>query len=170
MMPQYHVKVMNTVIIIIYCITKIDKQTNEADCQDGDVRLVGGSTEYEGRVEVCINRAWGTICDTNWLTQDSNVVCKQLGHMELGIDIINNYYLLYYLLGSISYSNANQFGQGTGPILMYFVHCFGNEDTLIQCYKNYIIPSSCSHYNDVGIKCEGKPMLICINLILMYIN
>ena len=56
-----------------------------ANCTDGDVRLVGGSTEYEGRVEVCINRAWGTICRNGWSTQDSNVVCRQLGHMGLGM-------------------------------------------------------------------------------------
>ena len=55
-----------------------------SDCSDGDVRLVGGSTEYEGRVEVCINRAWGTICRYSWSTSDSNVVCRQLGHQGLG--------------------------------------------------------------------------------------
>ena len=91
MMPQYYVKVMNTVNIIIFCVIKTDMQINGTDCKHGDVRLVGGSTEYEGRVEVCINRAWGTICDPYWYTQDSNIVCKQLGHMELGIDMINNY-------------------------------------------------------------------------------
>ena len=66
-----------------------------ADCEDGDVRLVGGSTQYEGRVEVCINQVWGTVCSrrysswwwnyNSWGTPDSNVVCRQLGHMELGI-------------------------------------------------------------------------------------
>ena len=55
-----------------------------ADCTDGDVRLVGGSTEYEGRVEVCINKAWGTICRSSWSNYDSNVVCRQLGHMGFG--------------------------------------------------------------------------------------
>ena len=96
MMPHYHVKVMNTVIIItiIYCAIKIDKQTNGTDCKDGDIRLVGGSTKYEGRVEVCINRVWGTICGTYWSTRDSNIVCKQLGHMELGIDMINSYNII----------------------------------------------------------------------------
>ena len=46
MIPQYHVKVMNTVIKIIYCAIKIDKQTNGTDCKDGDIQLVGCSTEY----------------------------------------------------------------------------------------------------------------------------
>ena len=59
------------------------------NCSDGEVRLVDGSTEYEGRVEICINRMWGTICNRRyysyWGTAEAKVVCRQLGHQELGI-------------------------------------------------------------------------------------
>ena len=49
-------------------------------CTYGDVRLVDGSNQYEGRVEVCINDQWGTVCDISWGTSDATTVCKQLGY------------------------------------------------------------------------------------------
>ena len=44
----------------------------------GALRLVGGSTPYEGRVEICFNNLWGTICDDGWNNADAMVVCRQL--------------------------------------------------------------------------------------------
>ena len=54
------------------------------NCTYGDVHLVGSSNQYEGRVEVCINDQWGTVCDDSWDTTDATVVCRQLGYAYTG--------------------------------------------------------------------------------------
>ena len=47
-------------------------------CTDGEVRLVGGSSETEGTVEVCHNKTWGMVSGLGWGEEDARVTCRQL--------------------------------------------------------------------------------------------
>ncbi len=54
----------------------------ELSCDDGDIRLVDGVIPSEGRVEICIDGRFGTVCDDGWDSRDAAVVCNQLGYNE----------------------------------------------------------------------------------------
>ena len=54
-------------------------------CNNSDLRLVGGSNEREGRIEICFNETWGTVCDNFWSTNDASVACRQLGFSKIGM-------------------------------------------------------------------------------------
>ena len=53
------------------------------NCTNGDIRLVNGSSQYSGRVEICANNVWGRVCKNGWSTYDALVVCNQLGFTGL---------------------------------------------------------------------------------------
>ena len=47
-------------------------------CTQGAIRLRGGTSTF-GRVEICNNNIWGTVCDDSWGSTDARVACRQLG-------------------------------------------------------------------------------------------
>lgn len=77
-------------IAVLWKSQKINTQKypdllNADNCTEGELRLVGGAHEREGRIEICLYGVWGTICDDYWSTADANVACKQLGFGNTGI-------------------------------------------------------------------------------------
>ena len=57
--------------------------TSMADCVDGEIQLQGGRDDTEhftrdGRIELCFNKAWGTVCNTSFGIPDASVACNQL--------------------------------------------------------------------------------------------
>jgi len=56
-------------------------------CTTGDIRLQGG-TFFEGRVEICNNNAWGTVCSDMWDTLEAQVACRQLGFINTSMLIM----------------------------------------------------------------------------------
>lgn len=55
-----------------------------APCIDGTLRLTGGFSSLDGRVEICYNGVYGTVCDDAWGFAEATVVCRQLGFNTTG--------------------------------------------------------------------------------------
>ena len=46
--------------------------------------MVDGIIQQEGRVEICKNGVWGSVCDQSWDKTDAHIVCQEMGYPELG--------------------------------------------------------------------------------------
>ena len=51
----------------------------QSNCENGVIRLVNGTTPYEGRVEICYDGVWGSVCGVGWDSWDAAIVCQQMG-------------------------------------------------------------------------------------------
>ncbi|XP_038069875.1 deleted in malignant brain tumors 1 protein-like [Patiria miniata] len=102
-----------------------------------DLRLRNGSSHMEGRVEMYLNDAWGTVCDDGWDMTDATVACWQLGYGK-----------------ATSAPGSAFFGQGSGDIVLGNVDCKGTEKQLGLCKGQESDAPVCLHYRDAGVVCS----------------
>ena len=62
-----------------------DLSTSSSNCTDGELRLSGAITSNQGRLEVCMNGAWGSVCDSEGVFSktEAKVACRQLGKLQI---------------------------------------------------------------------------------------
>ena len=70
-------------------------------CENGDIRLVSsdddtGEDVMSGRVEVCWDDRWGTVCDQNWSDNDATVVCRELGFLSSSTLHVHALHIIMY--------------------------------------------------------------------------
>ena len=107
------------------------------------MRLAGGSSEREGRVEVYYDGAWGTVCDDWWDINDAAVVCRMLGFP-----------------GAEEAVGSATFGQGEGRIVLDDVECQGDENSLAECSHPQFLDNNCGHAEDAGVRCTGESKMM----------
>ena len=59
-------------------------------CSNGEVGLFGGESPREGRVEICMNWTWVTVCEDSFDVNDAVVICNQLGYPGLGLFVLKD--------------------------------------------------------------------------------
>ena len=100
------------------------------------VRLVRGSGDHEGRVEIFHDGRWGTVCNVLWNRDDAYVVCRQLGYSQ-GVAL-----------------SGYDFGEGIGPIWLNHLQCTGREFRLTDCPADPWGDNNCRHSKDAAVRCN----------------
>ena len=120
-----------------------DDQELENSVSSSPVRLVGGLTDHEGRLQVNIDGQWGTVCDFEWTIQSAAIACQQMG-------LVLNPEDWKILPSDMPREGTND------PILMTYVRCNDLDTDIRKCKRAEHIAdfvNSCSHEFDVGLRC-----------------
>ena len=125
-----------------------------------------GNTVREGRLEVCINSAWGTVCEDLFGVEEAQVVCQELGFSRRGESHSKDFlkriklqciFSQYIEAVEVQLQSAG-FGIGSGPIFLDQLNCNGEEASLLECdFFGTLGLHQCEvdHSEDVGVRCQG---------------
>ncbi|KAM6184378.1 scavenger receptor cysteine-rich domain-containing protein SCART1-like [Sarcoramphus papa] len=111
------------------------------------LRLVGGGSRCDGRVEIFQHGTWGRVLHDEWDVQEASVVCRQLRCGEAGTAY-----------------NPPKPERGSGPVGLRGVRCAGHEANLALC--NTSLPESAPAAGvaeDVGVICRGSRWVRLVN-------
>ncbi|XP_060677728.1 deleted in malignant brain tumors 1 protein-like, partial [Hemiscyllium ocellatum] len=102
-------------------------------------RLVQGSSQCFGRLEVQFVDTWKTMCGLDWDLKTANVVCAQL---DCGV--------------AVSISSSAHSGGSTVLMGSEVFKCMGNETQLKKCPRSSDTHQDCREHNNVTLKCSDE--------------
>ena len=140
--------VHQSIIYVRMCMCSTDNDTTPLQ-----LRLVGGTNEQQGRLEILYYGVWGYVCGWSFSFNSANVACRRLGFP-----------------GALSMVSRHPLAVSV-PLWLSEVWCIGNETGLEQCphrgFGNF--GSFCNQYDDVGVVCIGMfVLLINVNSYILY--
>ena len=122
-------------LLVLLCAGKLHA---EQCSKEASMRLVNGPTVHCGRVEVCHDGVWGTVCDDRFGRYDADVVCRTIGRYEEHKSIHPRAY----------------FGEGEDPIWLDNANCAASFRHITQCTPLRWGIHNCKHDEDVGVCCK----------------
>ena len=124
-------------------------------CIDDTVRLSGSTVKYAGRVEICIETRWTSLCDQSWDFKDAQVVCRELGYSPFGIATATlcSGIKLFYCTGAVPTYNCYTKDQLSFGITD--INCTGLEEHLVNCSHSNAVLYNCNSCDDAGVVCQG---------------
>ena len=120
-----------------------------ADCMTGDVQLSDSVTDpmentTKGKLQVCINNAWGAVChDDLFGGAEARLACQQAGGYEREIvdDEIESAVI-------------------SGPVFLSELGCDENDMSLLDCRRYTYIGSECISAENAVITCRGMCKIV----------
>lgn len=127
---------------------------------------MNGTGPHSGRVEICFNGHWGTICDDRWGKDDATVICNQLNftdggerHRERVFVSATFFTFPSVLLSSVAVGlSGSFFGPGSGPIFLDNADCSpDNHSNIIECFatEEVVGEHNCDHTEDASVICSS---------------
>ena len=144
---------------LFICYFSADEEEEYANCTDGQIRLLGGSTPLEGRAELCHNNLWFGLCPTYQSINNYNAICKQLGYLgQSKISHLPDYYKIKF--NKDARSSLDPFFKL--PVVPYYHKqflCTQNDGNFNNCRT---APTPCPPQNNVylHLKCQGIIIII----------
>lgn len=120
--------------------------------------------QMEGRVEVCSDNAYFTVCNDFWDALEANVVCRYLGHNTSSVSdhsllLFASYTVYVTVTGNVPVrSAARVYGLSEVMIHLDNLACQGNEMSLLECSSRDSVKfmHECSNSDVAGVICGGK--------------
>lgn len=126
-----------------------------AYCDNWELRLSEGKTEFEGRLEVCFNRRWGTVGSEGWSQANSQVFCNNYGYDATGNFIILLHILLKSYMACFLFIEVLTEGGSIPQSLSRPVHIRN-----VVCQRTALTLDKCSYDRYSGISNDVTDVII----------